>query len=131
MEIFNREFILINQSFKMMGIEEIISDFYKPSPYTLNSRYHDYAPCNLELEEACPYGNYCFDKRNPRECYRNHQTSRLIIPVYSLIPSILCRYERPWKKLSNGEKMRCQNKYCWFSHLKGRKEILEKLFNKS
>jgi hypothetical protein len=128
MQIYNDQALIINQTFKIMGMEEIIYDFNKPAPYNLNLRYHEYAPFNILLEDSCPYGNNCFDKRNPHICYKNHQTVVSVLMKYSLIPNFLCRYERPWKKLQDGTEMRCTNKYCWFSHLKGRKEILEKLF---
>ena len=107
-------------------MDDVIRDFYKTTPFRLEFKIKDFTPYNLVLEEPCPYGNNCFYKKNPLICNKNHQTNATIILEYSQIPNYICKYERPWIILPNGKEMRCQNKYCWFSHLKGHYEIISK-----
>ncbi len=109
---------------KHIDCEDILIDFNKSTPYILYNNYVEYAPYDLILEKACIYQNNCFYKKIPTVCCKNHQSFNTIIKQYQQLPNYLCKYERPWKTL-NGYQMRCQNIYCWFSHLQGRNEIIE------
>ncbi len=119
----NNETIIIHNTFKMLEMDDAIYEFNKYTPYYLRYNNTEYAPYNLYLEESCDYGNNCFYKKDPLVCCKNHQTNNNIIVKEQILPNYLCKYERPWKNL-NGYQMRCQNIYCWFSHLKGREQII-------
>lgn len=117
-------YIMIYNLLKTLEIEDAIIDYNKYAPFNLNRTYYtEYAPYNLVLEETCFYKNECFYKKDPLSCCKNHQLTDVMIMKNQQIPKFLCKYERPWKLL-NGYPMRCQNIYCWLSHLSGRKEIL-------
>ncbi len=120
----DEQLLNISTLFKILNIDEFNK---KIAPYNNNSLYNEYAPYDLELEEECKQGVYCIFKNSPSICPKNHQGLNKIKKYYHL-PSLLCKYERPWKLTKDTNKpMICNNINCWFSHLKGRKEHLKKL----
>ncbi len=125
MEQFNNmieeQTFLIKQSFNMLGIKDATYILDKSTPHNLSLCYYEYAPYDLYLEEQCCYGLRCFYKNEPLVCSKNHQSLQYIIKQNTLIPKELCKYERPWKYL------RCNNIYCWYSHLYGRSEHINNL----
>jgi hypothetical protein len=79
------------------------------------------------MEKKCPYGLYCPHKTNPMKCPYNHHETPDIINPGDKIPSLLCRYERPWKTQRNSnEPLICMNPNCWYNHGEGRVERLQK-----
>ena len=123
MDIINHQSILIDQLFKMLGMKDVIKEFDIITPFNLSSSIVEFAPYDIILEDPCPFGNKCLYKKTPLLCSKNHQTKIKILKKQEIIPKYLCKYERPWKTLNN-KPMRCQNIYCWFSHLEGRKEFI-------
>jgi hypothetical protein len=118
---------LIKQLFESLDMIDVFYDFYKLSPYRISINIsNEYAPYTLILEENCKFGYQCLYKKNPKLCAKNHQHLGKNIKKGQPIPNLLCRYERPWKVL-NGEKMRCKNINCWYSHLEGRCEFIKGL----
>ncbi len=128
MDFDDEQLFNISILFKMLNIYENNNKF---APYNNLFFNNEYAPYDLELEEECKMGFNCIFKTNPRICYKNHQGLNKIKKFY-YIPHYLCKYERPWKLVKDTNKpMKCDNINCWFSHLKGRKEHLQKImFNK-
>jgi hypothetical protein len=122
----DEQLIRISQLFKTLNIAEYNN---KLTPYKSSVLiYNDYAPYDLELEEECCFGINCIFKNTPLICPKNHQGIKYI-KKYNKIPSLLCKYERPWKiTKEDNSPMKCNNINCWFSHLKGRKEHLKKIF---
>jgi hypothetical protein len=123
MDIINHQTQLIIQLFINLDMPDIINYFDVKTPYILNKKEYEYAPYDIILEKFCPYGNKCLYKKTPSQCYKNHQTINKIIKKNEYIPTYICKYERPWRKI-NDKPIRCQNINCWFSHFEGRKEII-------
>ncbi len=123
-KLYDQQTLIIKQILLGLDMEDAFNHFIKTTPYYLSYNNYEYTPCDLILEESCPYGNNCLYKTTPLVCYKNHQLINKVIKKNQRIPNVICKYERPWKKL-NGEPMRCQNIYCWFSHLKGRYDIIK------
>ena len=130
-EIINQQNHLIKQLFNMLDMPDVIYEFEKISPFNVlhySSKYIEYAPYDLILEEPCIFGPHCLYKKTPYLCPRNHQKLGKIIKKGSAVPKYLCKYERPWKILRDTNKpMKCNNVNCWFTHLKGRKEHLNNI----
>jgi hypothetical protein len=85
-----------------------------------------FAKTKIIMEKKCPLGLYCPHKTNPMKCPYNHHETPDIINPGDVIPSLLCRYERPWKKQQNGcEPLICMNPNCWYNHGQGRAERLQ------
>jgi hypothetical protein len=83
------------------------------------------AKMRIVMEKKCPYGLYCPHKTNPMMCPYNHHETPDVINIGDVIPSLLCRYERPWKKQQNSfEPLICMNPNCWYNHGQGRAERL-------
>ncbi len=124
----NEQFMNITQIFKTLNI---YTHENKIAPYNIQSfSSYELAPYDLELEEECCMGINCIFKNIPLICSKNHQ-SLMKIKKNSNIPSYLCKYERPWKIMTDSNKpMKCNNINCWFSHLKGRKEHLRNIWLK-
>jgi hypothetical protein len=122
----DEQFHNITKMFKTLDIED---HCHKIAPYTNRTLiYNEYAPYDLVLEEECSMGINCIFKNTPLICPKNHQ-GLAPIKKYFNIPSLLCKYERPWKTLRDTNKpMKCNNVNCWFSHLKGRKEHLHNIW---
>jgi hypothetical protein len=123
------QFNNICQIFRMLNIYE---ECKKIAPFNMRFILRDeYAPYDLELEEECSFGINCVFKNTPLICYKNHQGIKSI-KKYTMIPRLLCKYERPWRYIrldnNNYKKIKCNNVNCWFSHLKGRKEHLQKIW---
>jgi hypothetical protein len=121
---YSEEMIMIYNILKTLNIEDTLLDFNKFTQYKSNSYLFELAPYDLLLEDFCEYGYFCFYKRDPQSCCKNHQTNNSIIMRGTELPNYLCKYERPWRFL-NGYPMRCQNIYCWYSHLAGHKNNLQ------
>ncbi len=119
MDIINHQTQLIIQLFINLDMPDIVDYFDTKTPYILNKKAYEYAPYDIKLEESCPFGHNCFYKKTPILCSKNHQTRNKIIKQDEYIPTYICKYERPWRMLNN-KPMRCENIYCWFSHLDGR-----------
>jgi hypothetical protein len=83
----------------------------------------EYAEYDIILEESC--SPKCQYKTEPLICAKNHRINdeyypnNNIIKKGQLIPSHMCKYERPWK-IYQGYPLRCNNIKCWFSHISGR-----------
>jgi hypothetical protein len=82
----------------------------------------EYAEYDIILEESC--SPKCQYKTEPLICAKNHRINNeypnnSIIKKGQLIPSHMCKYERPWK-IYQGYPLRCNNIKCWFSHISGR-----------
>ena len=112
---------LLKIIFNTINMNDELNNFYKETPYYSKSSSNEYTKCDLILEENCCYGDKCLYKNNPLICPKNHYFLEQIIKKNTIIPKQLCRYERPWRK------MKCINIYCWYSHLKGHIETIEKL----
>ncbi len=125
----NDEIINIYNLLKTLDIEDAFIDYTKFAPFNFKNLYYlEISPFNLLLEEPCDYKNECFYKKEPLVCCKNHQTIDRFIMSGQEIPKYLCKYERTWKLL-NGYPMRCQNIHCWFSHLSGRRQIINYIAN--
>ena len=122
----DEQYLHINQLFKTLNIENLCS---KIAPYNNIPMFYEYAPYDLELEEECFMGFYCIFKNTPSICPKNHQ-GLIEIKKNTKIHPLLCKYERPWKVNKDETQMKCNNITCWFSHLKGRKEHINKLLLK-
>ncbi len=88
----------------------------------IDNDYKYVLPCDILLEDNCPLGLFCQHKTNPIKCPFNHhdiKSENNILCKGTLLPVLLCRYERPWK-LSNGKPVVCMNPNCWYNHFKGR-----------
>ena len=92
----------------------------------INKKYICEAECaeyDIILEESC--SPKCKYKTEPLICAKNHRINdeyypnNSIIKKGQLIPSHMCKYERPWK-IFQGHPLRCNNIKCWFSHISGR-----------
>jgi hypothetical protein len=121
------QLLLIMQLFKILDLTDDIS----LAPYNILKKNKklinvvEYAPYDLILEEECIFGYNCVFKNKPLICPRNHQ-GLSNIKKGTIIPNLLCRYERPWKIMSHKNQIfKCNNINCWFSHLKGRTEHLK------
>ena len=93
--------------------------FLIPTPFLLGIVKYSMDICifEIELEEFCPYGLYCPYKINPLKCPFNHHEMPKKLIKGNRVPTLICRYEL-YKR--NGEKMICNNPYCWYNHAKGR-----------
>ncbi len=117
------QFILISQLFKNLQLEDSDTNL---APFNIRQDVlYEKAPYDLELEDECGFGIKCIFKKNPLICHKNHQGINKI-SKNNYIPTLLCKYERPWK-IYNNKSIKCNNIYCWFSHLKGRKEHLQQI----
>ncbi len=140
MEIFDiNQIIILNQMIKMLDLDidqdidlnknNIKEKFIAPYNITNNKNWRiERCLVNMELEEECQFGINCPNKKIPFLCPKNHQGLNKIYYTNSIIPNLICKYERPWRILNN-KSMRCQNKNCWFSHLKGRVDFINQLKN--
>ena len=91
----------------------------------INSQYET-AQMTMVMEKKCPYGLYCPHKTNPLKCPYNHHDIPDIIEQGKSIPSLVCRYERLWKKHPNSNKpLICMNPNCWYNHCEGRVQRLQ------
>jgi hypothetical protein len=125
MDFDDEQLLNISSLFKILNIDEFN---YKIAPFNNKLYYIEYAPYDLELEEDCSQGIYCIFKNSPLICPKNHQGLNKIKKGFQL-PSLLCKYERPWRLTKDtNQQTRCNNINCWFSHLKGRREHLKNLF---
>ena len=107
--------------FNTIDMNDELDNFYNKTPFYSKDSNDTYSKCDLITEETCYYGDKCLYKNNPLICPKNHYFLEQIIKKNTIIPKQLCRYERPWRK------MKCINIYCWYSHLKGHIETIEKL----
>ncbi len=119
----NDQFMLISDIVKVLDIFEINNNIapFNTKPMLLS----EYAPYDLELEEECFMSSTCIFKTIPSICPKNHQGLPTIKKNYYL-PSLLCKYERPWRTCNN-KPIKCNNINCWFSHLKGRKNHIRNI----
>ena len=128
MDIDIHQKIITIQMLKMLDLYENDYESNTNAPYNIsikNNFSNDKAPYTLILEEDCPFGQYCQYKKIPLLCPKNHQNLGRYIIKYTIVPNLLCKYERPWKKNENGLPMYCTNLKCWFSHLRGRIQFIE------
>jgi hypothetical protein len=123
--------LFIKQLLNTIGIYDDDNDcLTTPFNVKIKSSYSkEYIPYDIKLEVDCINGNNCKFKKVPLVCPYNHQNLGRIFKKYDYIPNLFCRYERPWKKNNNNQPLRCTNRFCWFSHMEGRVEILKNIIN--
>jgi hypothetical protein len=86
----------------------------------------EFSPFDLRLNDDCLGGFNCPNSKNPSKCPKNHHKLGNIIKKGAKLPKFFCMWERPWKKGLNGKPIRCRNPMCFFAHLDGRKDFIEK-----
>ncbi len=86
----------------------------------------EFSPFELRLNDDCPGGFNCPNSKKPSKCPKNHHKLGNVIKKGAKLPKFFCKWERPWKKGPNSKPLRCRNAECFFAHLDGRKDFIEK-----
>jgi hypothetical protein len=87
----------------------------------------EFAPFELRLNDDCSGGFNCPNSKKPTKCPKNHHKLGDVIKKSAKLPKFFCKWERPWKKGPNGKPLRCRNLECFYAHLDGRKDFIEKV----